>query len=350
MLKVVSSWVDRYFSDEEALILFLLLTVGLIVVVMWGHILAPVIASVILAFILQGLVGYLCSKGFNKLFSVYLSFTLFIGVVGTIIFALLPLVWRQLSSLVSDAPGILANLKTYLYALREQYPAVIDTESMDKLYKDLTSEVANFGQWLVSQSIESLPLLVTVMIYFIVVPILVFFFLKDKDRIQKALAAMLPTDRKLMTKVWDEMNQQFANYVRGKVVEIVVVGGSTYIAFIFMGLNYGALLAILVGFSVVIPYIGAIVVTIPVTMIALFQFGLQETFFYLMLAYLVIQLIDGNILVPLLFSEVVNLHPVVIIVSVLFFGGIWGVWGVFFAIPLATLVKAVFTSWPRQLV
>ena len=152
-----------------------------------------------------------------------------------------------------------------------------------------------------------------------------------------------------MTTVWIEMNQQFANYVRGKVVEIIIVGGTTYMAFIFFDLNYGALLALLVGLSVVIPYIGAVVVTIPVTMIALFQYGLQEQFYWVMLAYLVIQMLDGNVLVPLLFSEVVNLHPVVIIVSVLFFGGIWGIWGVFFASPLATLLKAVFNAWPRQL-
>jgi len=106
----------------------------------------------------------------------------------------------------------------------------------------------------------------------------------------------------------------------------------------------------LVGLSVVIPYIGAVLVTIPVMMIALFQFGLQEEFYYVMLVFIVIQVIDGNVLVPLLFSEVVNLHPVIIIISVLFFGGVWGVWGVFFAIPLATLVKAVFTAWPRRLV
>jgi len=58
--------------------------------------------------------------------------------------------------------------------------------------------------------------------------------------------------------------------------------------------------------------------------------------------------LDGNVLVPLLFSEAVNLHPVAIIVAVLFFGGLWGFWGVFFAIPLATLVKAVFNAWPRD--
>ena len=67
---------------------------------------------------------------------------------------------------------------------------------------------------------------------------------------------------------------------------------------------------------------------------------------YLMLAYGIIQGLDGNVLVPLLFSEAVKMHPVVIVLAVLVFGGLWGFWGVFFAIPLATLVKAILTAWP----
>ncbi|MFT6264923.1 MAG: putative permease [Oleiphilaceae bacterium] len=349
MLKVFHAWVDRYFSDEEAVVLFLILGFGLLFVVLWGDIMAPVIASVIFAFVLQGMVTYLYSKGVNKTLAVYLSFTFFMGIVITFIFYLLPLVWRQLSSLVKDSPNIFNELKTYIFALRDQYPAFVSIQEMENLYQRVTVEAAGFGQWLLSQSIESFPVVITILIYFIVVPILVFFFVKDKDQLLSDIAGVLPKNRVLMTKVWDEMNVQFANYVRGKVVEIVVVGGVTYIGFLFMGLNYGALLAILVGLSVVIPYIGAVLVTIPVMMIALFQFGFQEEFYYVMLVFLVIQIIDGNVLVPLLFSEVVNLHPVIIIISVLFFGGVWGVWGVFFAIPLATLVKAVLTSWPRRL-
>jgi putative permease len=349
MLKVFHAWVDRYFSDEEAVVLFLILGFGLLFVVLWGDIMAPVIASVIFAFVLQGMVTYLYSKGVNKTLAVYLSFTFFMGIVITFIFYLLPLVWRQLSSLVKDSPNIFNELKTYIFALRDQYPAFVSIQEMENLYQRVTVEAAGFGQWLLSQSIESFPVVITILIYFIVVPILVFFFVKDKDQLLSDIAGVLPKNRVLMTKVWDEMNVQFANYVRGKVVEIVVVGGVTYIGFLFMGLNYGALLAILVGLSVVIPYIGAVLVTIPVMMIALFQFGFQEEFYYVMLVFLVIQIIDGNVLVPLLFSEVVNLHPVIIIISVLFFGGVWGVWGVFFAIPLATLVKAVLTSWPRSL-
>jgi putative permease len=66
-----------------------------------------------------------------------------------------------------------------------------------------------------------------------------------------------------------------------------------------------------------------------------------------MIAFIVSQLLDGNLLVPFLFSEAVNLHPLTIIVAVLFFGGLWGFWGVFFAIPLATLVKAVINALPN---
>jgi len=97
----------------------------------------------------------------------------------------------------------------------------------------------------------------------------------------------------------------------------------------------------------VIPYIGAAVVTLPIAAIAFFQWGWSPEFWYILVAYGIIQALDGNVLVPLLFSEVVNLHPVAIIIAVLVFGGLWGFWGVFFAIPLATLVQAVLGSWPR---
>jgi putative permease len=113
-----------------------------------------------------------------------------------------------------------------------------------------------------------------------------------------------------------------------------------------LGLNYAALLALLVGLSVLIPYIGASVVTLPVLLVGYMQWGYSAEFLWLFFTYGVIQFFDGNVLVPLLFSEVVNLHPIAIIVAVLLFGGIWGFWGVFFAIPLATLVKAVFNAWP----
>lgn len=186
------------------------------------------------------------------------------------------------------------------------------------------------------------------MVYLILVPLMVFFMLKDKQVLMGGLRRFLPRNRTLVNRVWVEMNNQIINYIRGKVIEILIVGVATYIPFALMGLRYSALLAVAVGFSVLIPYIGAAVVTVPVAMVALFQWGLTPEFAWLMVAYLVIQALDGNLLVPVLFSEAVNLHPVAIIIAVLVFGGLWGFWGVFFAIPLATLVKAVLNVWPKR--
>jgi putative permease len=144
------------------------------------------------------------------------------------------------------------------------------------------------------------------------------------------------------------MNEQILNYIRGKVIEILIVGVISYGAFAMLGLRYSVLLAVAVGFSVLIPYIGAAAVTVPVAMVALFQWGLTPEFTWLMVVYTVIQVLTGNVLEPVLFSEALNLHPVAIIIAVLVFGGLWGFWGVFFAIPLATLVKAVLNAWPKR--
>ncbi len=160
-----------------------------------------------------------------------------------------------------------------------------------------------------------------------------------------SLRQFLPNDRRMAKQVGSEMNQQIMNYIRGKLIEIIIIGAASTVAFIALGLNYPVLLGVLVGLSVLVPYVGATIVTLPVLLVALFQFGTSAEFGYVMLAYGIIQALDGNLLVPLLFSEAVNLHPVTIIIAVILFGGLWGFWGVFFAIPLATLVKAVLNAW-----
>ena len=159
---------------------------------------------------------------------------------------------------------------------------------------------------------------------------------------------LLPANRPLLERVGAEMTVQIGNYVRGKAVEILIVGIATYVLFAWLGLNYAALLGLLVGISVLVPFVGAAVVTLPVVAVALLQFGWSASFFWIVIAYLAVQAVDGMILVPKLFSVAVNLHPITIIVAVLAFGGVWGFWGVFFAIPLATLVKAIYVAWPRH--
>lgn len=348
MFKVLRDWMQRYFFDEEAVVLAVLLFVAFTAVLTLGGMLAPVLAGMVLAFLMQGVVNFLVRLRVPELFAVGLVFALFMGVLLVFLLVLVPLLWHQLITLFNELPGMLAKWQSLLLLLPERYPHLVSDEQVLQAIEVARGEIGKFGQWALTFSLSSLPLLVNIMIYLVLVPILVFFFLKDRNMIGSWFRGYLPRERALITRVAQEMNRQIANYIRGKVIEIFVCGGVTYIAFVALGLNYAALLAMLVGVSVVVPYVGAVVVTVPVALIALFQWGWSDQFIYLMTAYGVIQTLDGNVLVPLLFSEAVNLHPVAIICAVLLFGGLWGFWGVFFAIPLATLFKAVIDAWPRK--
>ncbi|MGH8436640.1 MAG: AI-2E family transporter [Pseudomonas sp.] len=348
MFKVLRDWVQRYFSDEEAVVLAVLLVLGFTAVLTLGGMLAPVLAGLVLAFLMQGLVRLLVRLRLPRVGAVWLVFTLFIGLLGAFLLVLVPLLWQQLITLFNELPGMLGKWQSLLLLLPERYPHLVSDEQVLRAIEVVRSEIGKFGQLALTFSLSSLPLLVNIMIYLVLVPILVFFFLKDRQVISRWFRGYLPRERTLITRVAQEMNQQIANYIRGKVIEIIICGGVTYAAFIALGLNYAALLALLVGLSVVVPYVGAVVVTVPVALIALFQWGWGDQFIYSMVVYGVIQALDGNVLVPLLFAEAVNLHPVAIICAVLLFGGLWGFWGIFFAIPLATLFKAVLDAWPRQ--
>ncbi|TSD78398.1 AI-2E family transporter [Pseudomonas sp. KBS0710] len=348
MFKVLRDWIQRYFSDEEAVVLAVLLFLAFTAVLTLGGMLAPVLAGMVLAYLMQGLVTTLERLRLPGGLAVGLVFALFMGLLVVFIVVVLPLLWHQLITLFNELPGMLAKWQSLLLLLPERYPHLVSDEQVLQAIEVARGEIGKFGQWALTFSLSSLPLLVNIMIYLVLVPILVFFFLKDREMIGRWVSGYLPRERALITRVAEEMNRQIANYIRGKVIEIVICGGVTYIAFVALGLNYAALLALLVGISVVVPYVGAVVVTVPVMLIALFQWGWSDQFIYLMAVYGIIQTLDGNVLVPLLFSEAVNLHPVAIICAVLLFGGLWGFWGVFFAIPLATLFKAVLDAWPRQ--
>ncbi|MGO4322195.1 AI-2E family transporter [Pseudomonas sp. KB_12] len=348
MFKVLRDWIQRYFSDEEAVVLAVLLFLAFTAVLTLGGMLAPVLAGMVLAYLMQGLVTTLERLRLPGAVAVGLVFALFMGLLLVFIIVIVPLLWHQLVTLFNELPGMLAKWQSVLLLLPERYPHLVSDEQVLQAIEVVRGQIGKFGQWALTFSLSSLPLLVNIMIYLVLVPILVFFFLKDREMIGRWVRGYLPRERALITRVAQEMNRQIANYIRGKVIEIFICGGVTYIGFVALGLNYAALLALLVGISVVVPYVGTVVVTVPVALIALFQWGWSDQFIYLMAVYGIIQTLDGNVLVPLLFSEAVNLHPVAIICAVLLFGGLWGVWGVFFAIPLATLFKAVLDAWPSK--
>lgn len=348
MLDMLNRWYTRRFSDPHAVSLIAILLGGFLTIYFFGNLIAPLLVAIVLAYLLEWPVMRLGRLGLPRTVAVLVVLLIFAGLMVMAFFGLVPTIWHQVGNFAADVPTMFNDLQHYVSSLPERYPDFVQPHQAITFMTTFREKVMGLGESVVKGSLASLVSLATIAVYLILVPLLVFFLLKDKDEMLATMSGILPKNRRLTSKVGAEMNEQISNYIRGKVTEIFIIGIASYITFAVMDLRYAVLLSVLVGLSVLIPYIGAAAVTVPVAMVGLFQWGLTPDFWWLLAAYGVIQALDGNVLVPVLFSEAVNLHPVAIIVAVLVFGGLWGFWGVFFAIPLATLVKAVWGALPSS--
>ena len=347
MLKLFIEWYKKRFSDPHVVSLMIVIIVLFFIIYFFNKILLPILIAIVLSYLLDRPVNYLQRKKVPHTLAVVIVLLLFMFVGLTGIMILLPLIWQQGVSLITNIPNMLNFVNKFIMSLPEHYPELIDVGLFDSMLQGITSKVMQTGNSLLQFSISSLFSIVSVAINTVLVPIIMFFLLKDKSKIWGYCSKVLPKNRTILNKVATEMDQQISNYIVGNVVHIIILTVCVYIPFWYFGLDYGLLLAVLVGLSVLIPYIGIIISSIPIILIALFQWGFTAQFGYLIFFYILIQALDGNLLVPYLFSEKLNLHPLVIIVAVIIFGGLWGFWGVFFAIPLATLVKAIINAWPN---
>jgi putative permease len=345
MIQLIKDWLNRHFSDPQMIILGFLLVLGFAIIFYLGDLLTPMLAALVIAYLLDGMAMGLERFKMPRIAAVLVVFFIFLTFLVIIFIGLLPLISRQIAQLVQLLPSMVAGVQKQLALLPQKYPDFITSAQIVRITEFFTSEITGLAQGLYSLSVASVKGIITILVYLILVPLLVFFFLKDKKLILQWITGFLPQHRGLATEVWRDVNKQILNYVRGKVWEIFIVWGVSYATFSYLKLQFSMLLAVFTGLSVLVPYIGATIMFFPVILISFFQWGLGADFAYAVIAYSIIQALDGNLLVPLLLSGVVNLHPVAIIMAVLVFGGVWGVWGLFFAIPLATLFHALLKAW-----
>ena len=347
MITVITNWCKRYFSDPEAAYLFLFLLLAVIAFYTISDMLVPLTVSIVLAYLLEWPITWLIKKlNMPRLAAVIIVFVLFITLCVLIIVGLLPVLSHQLTNMMNELPKNSGDLHNTIIKLIKHIPLVSD-EQANAALNELQSKSAGLAKMLLSQSLVIIPNIVAGVVYLVMVPLLIYFFLADKRQILAWLGRhFIPEKRAVLVAVWKQVHGQIGNYIRGKILEAIIITLVSCVTFLVLGLEYSLVLGALVGISVFIPYIGAIVVTIPVIVVGLIQWGVSAHFWYLVIAYSIIIAVDGNILVPLLFSEAVDLHPIAIIVAILIFGGLWGFWGIFFAIPLGALVKSLFDNWP----
>ena len=349
MLEEINNLFRKIFSSEETLVFALLLTGAFLTLFFFGNILTPFLISIIFAYLLVGMQKRLEEYGFNSTLALILTYSFFLLLGVALMVWLVPLVYQQLQSLILEIPKWVNSFMIFVQNIPEKYPDLISSDQITTFLQSLSGQITAISEDFLKASIAGIQNTVTIAINLVLLPILVFFFLFDRESIISGFLSVLPNKRAMLQNVWVEMDDQLSNYARGKAIEIVIVGLVAAVIFMYFDLQYVALLSVLVGFSVLIPFLGAFIVTLPVAVLGLLQFGLTFDFWLLMGVYVILQMLDGYLLVPILFSDAVKLHPVIIMLAVFIFGGMFGFWGIFFAIPIATLIKAIWNSWPESL-
>ncbi|MBF0271732.1 MAG: AI-2E family transporter [Magnetococcales bacterium] len=341
MPPLIAAYLEK-FHNPQLMGLLLALLGAILTINLFGSALAPYFTAVIMAYLLEGMVRPLERVRMPRMVAVMVVFSLFILIASAIFLILTPALVRELSRVSTEIPKITETLKALMQQITLSASGWIDSPFAESMLLGLVEKSQGWAADSISMLLKGgLPGLVSVLIYLFLVPFLIFFFMKDKTALLTAFSRYLPRERTLLKRVLSEVNVGVGGYIRGKFWEMLLLGSASYLGFVLIGFQYAFLVAVLTGLSVLIPFLGLAAVTLPVILLGILQWGITWEAAHPLIVYGILQLVDGNLIAPMILGETVQVHPTTIMLAVLFFGSLWGVAGVFFAVPLAVLVKSV---------
>ena len=380
MYSLFKNWYYRHFSQPGTVEFALVLIAAFLVIYYFMWLVGPIVVALCLAYCLDWGVRALTRRfGLSRPVASTVVMILFIGFAASIILLLLPRVIKQGTDFYNSVAyysaettqsqsteggngdsafqmsandldyAIARNIEELVNKMPDPIPGMFTFEEIESGVNSVhQSLLNNIAQIMRNQIMPSVVNAFTWLMYMIIVPIFMYLMLMNKHVLQRRMRTyILPNNQVLIHEFWPKINSQIEGYIRGKLIHIVIISIVNTSSFLVFGLNYAFLLGIGVGLSVVIPYGGAILIAIPVLLISVLQFGFSSTFAWLWAVYILIQLLDSNILTPMLFSKAMNLDAFSILAAILIFGGLWGFWGVFFSIPLATFISTLIVYWPN---
>lgn len=370
MISLFKNWYLRHFSTPGTTEFALVLVGAFLVVYYLMWLVGPLVVALCLAYCLDWAVRFGTHKlKLSRRSSSILTMLLFVGLsVGIMVFIAPKIVqqghdfYTNLQNLSEPTTSIdndedfETTLAARGYELVKSMPDPIpsmfsEDEIKNYVVKGRAAILSNTSSIFKNQIMPSVVNVMSWLVYMIIVPIFTFLMLANKHDLQRRMRTyILPNNQAIIHEFWPKINSQIEGYIRGKLLHVFIITIVNTGAFLLLGLNYSFLLGFGVGLSVVIPYVGAAIITVPILLVSAFQFGFGATFAWVIAIYIVIQLLDSNVLTPMLFSKAMNLDAFSILCAIFIFGGLWGFWGVFFSIPLATFVRTLFIYWPNSVV
>ncbi|EOH99881.1 hypothetical protein UAW_00376 [Enterococcus haemoperoxidus ATCC BAA-382] len=303
---------------------------------------APVLVAGFLYYILNPIVNLLMKTNMKRIFAILIVFLLLIVALVLLLVSVIPSLVSQLSSLASNMPDVFKGVEAWVYQMAE-LPIFKDFD-LPKYIDQLDISYGNIIQQFISGLSSSLGSIVSTVasttIIIVTAPFILFYMLKDGDRIVPGVKRFLPEKRQDdIVELLGKLNKTLSSYISGQAIECLFVATFTVIGYSLIGVRYAFLFGVIAGVTNLIPYLGPYIGLAPAVFVTVFD----EPFKALLccLVVLIVQQIDGNIIYPNVIGKSLQIHPLTIIIILLVAGNIAGLLGIFLAVPFYAVCKTI---------
>ncbi|MCI1893983.1 MAG: AI-2E family transporter [Lactobacillus sp.] len=339
-----------YWSLEALIIVILIICLSNLsflfapIATFFSTLLIPFLVAGFLFYLFNPLINLMTKAHIPRAGAITFVFLVVIGLIGLLIATIIPNLIDQITQLVTGLPALLKNLRTELselsrYRWYQQF-------GVAKLIAKLKVEPATILPKILGGFSSGVPSLIGsvagTVISVITIPVLLFYMLKDGERLVPAVQRVFPDKYQTeISTVFTRMSSTLSHYIAGQAIECLFVGSFTFIGYLIIGMPYAFLLGFIAGVVTIIPYLGPYIGIAPALMVALTQ-GWSKVVLVIVVV-LIVQQTDGNLIYPNVIGRSLDIYPLTIIVLLLVAGNLWGILGTILAVPAYAVGKTIVT-------
>lgn len=302
------------------------------------QVLSPFVIAALIAYLLYPIIAYIHRFRIPKWLAILFIYILFFGGGAYLLYRIYPMIVIQLRELEEQLPQLTTMYEAMLLQLYESTSFLPETfhDKLDQLILGMESSMEN----MLVRVIGRITKIVDIIILLTVIPVLVFYFLKDFTQMKLFFKRFIP--KKYLARcslALHAADEKLGSYIRGQLLISLIVTGASYLVFYILHLNYALLLAIILGITNIIPYFGPIIGAVPAVVLTLAVS--TKLAIIVLIAIFIIQLLESNFLAPYIVGKSIDIHPVAIIFVLLLGGKLGGVIGMIGAVPILTIMKVI---------
>lgn len=305
------------------------------------------IISVVIAYILNPAVNYFESKGIKRAFSIALVYFIIALVFVVLFIVIIPKTINQFKALFLSLPDMFVNFTNYMDEMRRNLFA--NTPLVDKVVTNLNGALSSFLEGLKSGGIfeklanfvVGLRGLLSTLLQMILIPVVTFYLLLEKDKICRFVGEKTPKRyKKFFKELWKDLDYSFSMFVRGRILMAIFVGIATALYLSVLGIEFALVIGIITCIADIIPYIGPFMGFVPAVLLAFIKSPIKAI--WVGLLFMFVQWVENNIIGPKILGDSTGMHPLIILIVLIIGGGMYGVMGMIFSVPIASAIKIIY--------